>query len=589
MTWEVLTVLTVTLSLIGLLVFTAYPPDVLFVGAVTLLLVGGLLTPDEAFMGLSNPGMITVGVLYIVVAGLRRSGAIDRVATAFLGRPRTVSGAQLRIMLPVAGLSAVLNNTPVVAMLIPAIQDLAKRARLSLSRLLLPLSYAAILGGTWTLIGTSTNLVVDGMMRGQQVGTPLQLFDLAAVGVPLTIVGVAYVLLAGRWLLPDRVPMLRQLEDARQYSIEMQVPADSPLIGRSIEQAGLRQLPGMYLAEIERDGEVLAAVSPQRQLQAGDRLLFVGVVGSVADLNRLHGLVPATDQVFKLETARSSRRLVEAVVSPSCSIIGTSVREGRFRNRYNAVVIAVSRNGARIPGKVGDIRLRAGDALLLETHPSFVDQQRDSRDFLLVSPVEGSAPPRHERAGVALTILVAMVAAAGLGLLPMLHAVLLAAGAMLITGCVHASEARKAIDWQVLIVIAASFGLGTAIEKSGAATLLASSVLDLAAGQPWLTLAAVDLTTMILTELISNNAAALLVFPIAAEVARDLGVDFTPFAVTLMMAASASFSTPIGYQCNLMVYGPGGYRFTDYLRMGIPLNLLAGTVTVTLVPLIWKF
>jgi len=588
-TSEILLVVTLTVGLIGMLAFTRFAPDALFVGAVTLLLVSGVLTPGEALMGMSNPGMITVGVLYVVVAGLRHSGAIDRLAAPLLGRPRSLAAAQLRIMLPVAGLSAVLNNTPVVAMLIPAVQDLAKRLRLPLSRLLLPLSYAAILGGTCSLIGTSTNLVVDGLMRGTRVGTPLDLFDLAAVGLPLTAAGILYVLAVGRWLLPDRVPLLRQLADAREYSVEMVVPTDSPLVGHTIEEAGLRQLPGMYLAEIERGGEVLPAVSPHRRLRAGDRLLFVGVVDSVADLNRLRGLVPATDQLFKLDTPRPNRCLAEAVVSSSCGLVGRSVREGRFRNRYNAVVIAVSRNGARIPGKVGDIRLRPGDALLLETHPSFVEQQRDSRDFLLVSPVAGSAPLRHERAGLAMLILAAMVLAAGLGLLPMLEAALLAAGAMLMTGCVRAAEARKAVDWQVLIVIAASFGLGAAMQKSGAAALLADAVVGFAVGDPWLTLAAVYLTTTVLTELISNNAAAVLVFPIAAAAAQDLGVDFTPFAVTLMLAASASFSTPIGYQCNLMVYGPGGYRFGDYLRMGVPLNLLSGVVTVSLVPLIWPF
>jgi len=579
----------VTLGLIGMLAFTRFAPDALFVGAVTLLLVSGVLAPQEALLGMSNPGMITVAVLYVVVAGLRHSGAIDRLTRPLLGRPRSLVSAQARIMVPVAGLSAVLNNTPVVAMLIPAVQDLAKRMRLPLSRLLLPLSYAAILGGTCTLIGTSTNLVVDGMMRGNAIGTPLGLFDLAAVGLPLTVGGILYVLLVGRWLLPDRVPLLRQLADAREYSVEMMVPDDSPLVGQTIEDAGLRKLPGMYLAEIERDGEVLPAVSPRRQLQAGDRLLFVGVVDSLADLNRLYGLVPATRQLFKLDTPRPNRCLVEAVVSSSCAVTGRTVRAGRFRNRYNAVVIAVSRNGARLPGRVGDIRLRPGDALLLETHPSFVEQQRDSRDFLLVSPVAGSTPPRHERAGLAITILAGMVAAAGLGILSMLEAALLAAGAMLITGCVRAAEARKAVDWQVLIVIAASFGLGVAMQNSGAAALIANTVVGLAAADPWLTLAAVYLTTTVLTELISNNAAAVLVFPIAAAAAQDLGVDFTPFAVTLMLAASASFSTPIGYQCNLMVYGPGGYRFSDYLRAGVPLNLLSGVVTVTLAPWVWPF
>lgn len=589
MNWELTLTLGVLVLLIGSLVFTRFAPDVLLAGGVSLLLLSGVLTPLEALAGLSNTGMVTVGVLYVVAAGLRKTGGVGLLAERVLGHPPGVASAQIRLMGPVAALSAFLNNTPVVAMFIPVVQDWARRHRLPLSRLLLPLSYAAILGGTCTLIGTSTNLVVNGLLREASGGPGLGLFTIGAVGLPFAFAGLVYLVLASRWLIPDRIPVMGTLSDPREYTVEMLVPAHSPLAGRTVEEAGLRHLANLYLMEIEREGEIMPAIGPRQRLQAGDRLVFVGVVDSVVDLNRLRGLVPATDQVFKLNTPRAERYLVEAVVSDSCALVGKTIRDGRFRNRYNAAVIAVARNGERVQGKIGDIRLRSGDTLLLEADPSFAVQQRDSRDFFLVSRLEDSQPPRHERAYLALGILVLMVVLAGSGLLPMLHAALLAAGLMLITRCLRGVEARGAVDWQVLIVIAASFALGVALHKTGAARLVADGLMGLTTADPLLALVAVYLVTNLLTELITNNAAAVLMFPIAEATAQGLGVDFMPFVITLMMAASASFSSPIGYQCNLMVYGPGGYRFTDYLRVGAPLNLLAGLFTVALAPIIWPF
>jgi di/tricarboxylate transporter len=369
----------------------------------------------------------------------------------------------------------------------------------------------------------------------------------------------------------------------------MLVEPGSPLAGKTIEAVGLRHLPGMYLVEIERDGQVLPAIGPHQQLRAGDRLVFAGVVESVVDLQRFRGLVPASDQVFKLGVPRPERCLTEAVVSDSGPLVGKSIREGRFRNLYQAAVIAVARNGERLPGKIGDIVLRPGDTLLLEADPGFADRQRNSRDFFLVSRLPDSRPLRTDRAVVAIAILAGMVLAATFEWLPMLQAAMLAAGLMLVTRCLNGGAARSAVDWQVLITIAASFGLGHALETTGAARIIAENLIALAGGNPWLTLAVVYIVTMLFTELITNNAAAVLVFPIALSTSQALGVSFLPFAIAIMMAASASFSTPIGYQTNLMVYGPGGYRFTDYFKVGIPLNLLLAIVTITLTPLIWPF
>jgi di/tricarboxylate transporter len=589
MTWEAWLSVGVVGLVIGLLALTRFAADVLLVGGVTILLLSGVLTPGQALSGLSNEGMVTVAVLYVVAAGLRETGAIAWLVQGVLGRPRNISHAQLRLMAPVVAASSFLNNTPVVAMFLPAVIDWARQNRLPVSKLLIPLSYAAILGGTCTLIGTSTNLVVNGLMTSQPGMAGLSMFDITWVGLPAALIGMAYLIFLGRWLLPDRRPVMSDLDDPRQYTVEMLVEAGSPLIGKTIEEAGLRHLPGMFLVSVERDGEVLPAIGPHQRLRARDQLVFAGVVESVVDLQHIRGLVPASDQVFKLAVPRPQRCLTEAVVSDSGPLVGKSIRDGRFRNVYNAAVIAVARNGERLGGKIGDIVLRPGDTLLLEADPGFADRQRNSRDFFLVSRLPNSRPLREDRALVAIAILAGMVVAATLEWLPMLQAAMLAAGLMLVTRCISGGAARAAVDWQVLITIAASFGLGHALETTGAARHIAESLIQLAQGDPWVTLAVVYLVTMVFTELITNNAAAVLVFPIALSTSQTLGVDFLPFAIAIMMAASAAFSTPIGYQTNLMVYGPGGYRFTDYFKVGIPLNLLLAAVTIGLVPLIWRF
>lgn len=610
-----------TLALVfAALAFTSLAPDAALVGGLAILLVSGVLSPSEALAGFSNEGMATVAVLFIVGAGVRETGGVEIIANRLFGRPKSETGAVARLIFPVAAISAFMNNTPLVAMLVPAVADWAKQLRIPASRVMIPLSFAAILGGTCTLIGTSTNLVVNGLListadaevRG--TGTTdlprgLAMFDVTWVGLPSALLGCAYILVFGRWLLPDRRPAISRQDDPREYTVEMLVAPDSPLVGKSIEQAGLRHLEGMYLAEIDREGSVMPAVSPAERMRANDRLVFVGVVDSVVELRRIRGLVPATDQVFKLSGA-GERKLVEAVVSDTCPIVGKSIRDGRFRSVYNAAVIAVARNGERVRGKIGDIELHPGDQLLLECHPSFAEQQKNSRDFYLVSAIENSTPPQHERALVAVGILLGMVGVVTLAEsdflsaessaspflksllsllsnVSMLKAAFVAAALMIVTGCASIGVARRSIDWSVLVAIAASFGLGAALEKTGAAKAIGGQLIDLAGGNAWITLGALYILTVIVTELITNNAAAALMFPFALATARNLEANPMAFVIVVMMAASAGFATPIGYQTNLMVYGPGGYRFTDYVRIGVPLDLLIGLVTVGIAPFVW--
>jgi di/tricarboxylate transporter len=589
MIWEAWFTLAVVLFCFCVLAYNRYSPDIVMMGGLTLLLVTGILTPAEALAGLANEGMVTVGVLYVVVSGLRETGGIGWIVQGVLGRPRSLPHAQMKVMAPVAAMSAFLNNTPVVAMFIPAIEDWAKRQELSLSKLMIPLSFASIAGGLCTLIGTSTNLVVNGLLIAETDLPRLRMFEIAWIGIPVVILVCLYIVFASKWLLPERRTALSQFADAREYTVEMLVEEASPLVGMSVEKAGLRQLPGMYLIEIARENQVLPAVSPRERLRQNDRLVFAGIVESILDLQKIRGLVPATDQVFKLNAARDDRCLTEAVVSNTCPLAGRSIREGRFRTLYNAAVIAVSRNGERIRKKIGDIVLRPGDTLLLESRRSFVEQQRNSRDFFLVSRLDGSQPPRHERAPLAMGILALMVATVAIGWLSILKAAMLGAGLMIIMRCTTGRTARDAVDWQVLVVIAASFGLGAALQKTGAASGVADSIMSLAAGAPWVALVLVFAVTAFFTAVATNNVAAVIMFPIALTTAGQLEVSFLPFAITIMVAASASFATPIGYQTNLMVFGPGGYRFSDYVRIGLPLTLLLCAVTVVIVPLVWPF
>ena len=588
LSWQAWLAITVTIAAFLGNALTTLPADIVFLGAAAILFLSGVLDEKAALAGFSNSGMITVGVLYIVVAGLQQTGALQWVSQQVLGMPKTPSRALVRLMLPVMGASAFLNNTPVVAMFIPVVNDWCRKLRFSPSKLMIPLSYAAIFGGLFSLIGTSTNLVVNGLLVDAE-GSGLKFFDIAGVGLPCGIVGFLFLFFTQKWLLPNRQAAISATDELRQYTVDMAVIPESPLVGKTVEQAGLRHLPNLYLAAIDREAQTISAVGPQTRLQGHDHLRFVGVVDSILDLQRIKGLQPATDEVFKLEGARKERSLIEAVVSNTCPIVGQTIRESQFRTRYNAVVVAAARNGDRLAGKIGDIRIQPGDTLLLEAAADFIDKRRISRDFYLVSSIPNSEPIRHERSRFAFILTIVMVVVAAVGWLTMLQATVLAAVGMIAFGCCSPNQALRSIDWSVLMVIAAALALGQALDSTGAAEAIATRVIALAGNNPLWVLAAIYAVTTVLTEIITNNAAAALVFPIALSLANQLGVSSLPFVISIMVAASASFATPIGYQTNLMVCGPGGYKFSDFMRVGIPLNILYGVMTVAIAPLLYPF
>lgn len=586
MDWQGWLSLGLTVGTIIVLLGTRLSPHLVLVGALTILSVSGVLSASEALAGFANPGFITVAAMFVVAAGLHSSGGIDLVVNKVLGRPRSVRSALFRLFIPVIPLSGFLNNTPVVATMIPAINAWSRRVDIAPSKLMIPLSYGAIVGGCLTMIGTSTNLVVSGQYQALTGEEGFSLFAISPLGLPVAVVAVLFMLFFLPRILPDRREQ-RPFQNTREFTLEVAIDSNGPLVGLSVEQAGLRNLERVYLVEVNRRDTIITAVPSEEVLRAGDRLVFAGETEAISDLLRINGITSSMNRdKAPLGEDRAERRLVEVVVSQSCSSIGETVRSSRFHDRYGAIVLAVARNGERVAGNLGNIIIKPGDTLLLEARPVFVSRQKYNKDFLVMNDLD-TVQPRHKKALLAWLILCVVVAAAGLNIISMLNAALIGAGAMLISGCLSVSQAEKSLDLPVLITIAASFALGAALQKTGVAAILAENIVSLSGGKPWLLLILTYATVSLMTETITNNAAAVIMVPIILAITAHAGLHPEPFMYAVMMAASASFATPLGYQTNLMVYGPGGYRFTDFVRAGLPMNVVVGVTTVTVLLLGW--
>ncbi len=597
MDWQGWFTLAVLICMIIALVREVMGPDIIVFIALGLLVCTGILTPREAVTGFSNKGMLTVAILFVVAAAIQNTGALYGFFYAFRGRGRQEK-LFLKLMAPISLFSAFLNNTPIVVMFAPLVRKWAIEHRISPSKFLLPLSYAAILGGMCTLIGTSTTLIVNGLMMDHGMGS-MSMFEISKVGIPCALIGLLYLKLIGFKLLPNRRDLIENVaETGRDYLVEMRVQDNSPMIGKNIEEVGLRHLQGLYLVKLIRGTETIPAVAPKVRLQGGDKLIFTGKVETIRDMKNFEGLVPITGPDEEKDLTDTDK-MAEAVVSPSSPLIGTSIRDSNFRTRYRASILAVHRNGERIDSKIGDIILRPGDTLLLLTSDAFERSWKHSQDFYLVSELPDTKTAATKQRPVALAIMALMILAATLGpYLPkigntpidMFVCALGAAVLMIVTRCISPEEARKSVELNVLVLIACAFGLGAALEKSGAASFIANGIITLFSHYGKVgVLAGIYLVTILFSAIITNNATAVLMFPIAYATATQMSVNPRPFAILVAIAASASFATPIAYQTNMIVYGPGGYRFSDFLKTGIPLNLILWLVVVALIPFFWSF
>lgn len=586
----VLTLLVVALMLVGL-VRELLAPDVIVFSALGVLVLTDVLSVEDALAGFSNSGMLTVGMLFIVAFAAQSSGVLEVFAGRLMGRTGGGRRTLVTIMAPVVAMSAFLNNTPIVAMFTPTIRDWALTHKLSPSKFLIPLSYASIFGGLCTLIGTSTNLVVNGLMQ-QSLQQSLGMFELAWVGIPCAIAGMGYLLVFGDRLLPAHPDLSEEFAGSgREYVLEMEVLAGSPLAGKTVAEAGLRDLEHLFLVEITRRERILAPAKSTDTVEAGDRLYFVGRAEGVVQIQTLPGLVLSHGHDFFQRVQQSGTgRVIEAVVSRSSPMLGKTLKEGDFRARYDAVVLAAHRPGETLVAPLAELVLKPGDTLLVLAGDDFFRRWKQARDFYMISKLTDIPTVNRRKSVVSLVALCGMVLLSGLGLLSVLKAAILAVIVLLVTRCITVVEARRSIELNVLIVIASALGISRALEATGAAGYLAARVIQVVDGVgPVGLLIALYCITSVATEVITNNAAAALVFPIAVSAATQAGFDPRPFVIGVAVAASASFATPIGYQTNLMVYGPGGYEFRDFLRVGLPLNLLFMVVAVTVIPRVWSF
>ncbi len=602
MTPDVLITVGVLVFVFAALATDLWTPDAVLLVGLAAVTVTGVTDLESALLGFANPTLLALGSLYVVAAALRESGALDRAVQFLLGEgERGIRRVLVRMCPSVAVYSGFLNNTPVVAMGIPALRRWGRRQGVPASKLLIPLSYAAILGGLCTLIGTSTNLVVHGLLQSH--GYPgFGFFELAWVGLPCAVAGLGYVIFISPLLTPDRADIREEEERRRALLVELELTDGSALVRKTIEESGVATLPGLHLARINRGDREIAPVSSREELWPRDRLFYEApedVEPPVPNLADYPGLQLAARTPHEIKRTGRARELHEAVVREGSRLAGSTVQKVRFLKRFGAAVTGVRRGGNRLEGPVGELVLRSGDVLMLDTGVGFREAFEDVGEFLVTTEAggEGSEEPLEDpavsRPGgrdlvVSVAVLIGIVALAATGTLHVALAGMLGVTALIALRVIEPGKAREAVDWSVLLVIGAALGLGQAMEASGTADLVGGAIVDLTAAYgSRAVLAGFVIATALLTEIITNNGAVAIMFPIVISAAQALGVDPRALFVSVTLAGSMSLMTPIGYQTNLMVYGPGNYRFTDFFRVGAPLQVVLWIVVIVLAPIVW--
>lgn len=596
MTWEIAFVLGLLLLALLAFVWEKYPADIVALGVFSILLLSGVLPRDKAMAVFANPAPITVAAMFVLSAALVKCGAIDYLSSWF----ERVAFLPYQIVLfllvaLVAFVSAWINNTPVVVVFVPVVLSLARRMKLPASKFLIPLSYAAVLGGACTLIGTSTNLVVNGILIDR--GLPgMGMFELAWLGVPAAVIGALYLALAGNRLLPARETLTSILSDdeRREYLTEAFVPPGSPLSGRSLKAAGLVSARGFRVIEVVRDGIAIAVDNEATPLHAGDRLVIACRPSGIARARSMPGF-DFTAEAGLEQIAAHEGVVFEGAVAPNSELIGRSIGEINFRQRFRVIVLAVHRGGKSVREKIEDLPLEMGDILLMMGTPQAINTLRQGDDIILFDRPPLPSFSLHTRIPLVLATIASVVLAETFGLVPIEIGAIAGSVFVCLTGCLKSRDAYESIEWNLMFVIFGMLALGAALQHTGAAAWLAHNVVagvdHFAAGpeKPLVMLACIYAVTMVLTEILSNNAVAALMAPIALGIAAEAGLDPRPFIIAVTFAASAAFATPIGYQTNTYVYGIGGYRFKDFIKIGVPLNILCFAVAMYVIPRIWAF
>ena len=578
-----ITIVTV-LGMFTTLLFTKIRTDMVFLAAIGILFVTGVLDAKDALSGFSSTSVVVIGVLFVVVAGLTHTGVLQWIVRHLLGQPNSYSKAVIRLMLPVAGLSSFLSNTTVVAMFVGIVKMWSKKLGISPSKLLIPLSYASGMGGVCTLIGTPPNLIISGLYA-DKTGETMNVLATTIPGLFCLTVGVLSII-AFRKLLPDRKAPESAFEATSEYTVELLVPSDNKHIGETMGEAGLCQVRGGSLIEIYHFDNVTSPVREDEYVMGGDRLIYAGQIDEILQLKKSHGLVSADHHIFSMSEVDRKRQLRTAYVKFGSSLIGETIASSKLERDNNLTLVAVARSGQRIKEPPRQVVLQAGDTLLLECPPRMnvnTDNLSSQLHFFDSEQVVNIGP----KTLVSSAIMIVMVVLSALNVMSLLQSAFIAAAAMLVFRCCSIEQARKAINWDILMVFAGSVVLGLAILQTGIAERLATGILNVCGTNPIIVMIAICLVSNLTTEFISNTAAGAMFFPIMYEAAEKLGYEPYTFLIALMISVSSSFATPIGSPTHMLVYGPGGYRFSDFMRIGLLMDIIILASNILIVNIVY--